>query len=123
MILKEKNSWFLGENLGAGFPQIMNVYNEKHWVRPELVERPELMQVKLTLYVKNSPVNDPVKLTDRQRMILQMFYEDKNLSRERLCAKAGLSDATAKREIAYLKLLGILRRIGSNKNGYWLVEE
>ncbi|MDO4172306.1 MAG: DeoR family transcriptional regulator, partial [Prevotellaceae bacterium] len=66
-------------------------------------------------------VNDPVKLTDRQSMILQMLYEDKTLSRERLCAKAGLSDATAKREMAYLKRIGMLKRVGSDKNGYWLV--
>ena len=80
-------------------------------------------------YLENDPVNDPVndlvndpvKLTDRQRKILQMFLEDKTLSRERLCLRTGLSDATAKREIAYLKRLGILKRIGSDKNGYWLV--
>lgn len=36
-------------------------------------------------------------------MILQMFSEEKSLSRERLCEKTGLSDATAKREIAFLK--------------------
>ena len=54
-----------GENLGSGFPLILNAWNEKHWIRPELVEQPELMQVKLTLYFENDPVNDPVKLTDR----------------------------------------------------------
>ena len=74
----------------------MNAWNEKHWIRPELVEQPELMQVKLTLYFENDPVNDPVndpiKLTDRQNMILQMFDEDKTLSRERLCEKTGLSE-------------------------------
>ena len=54
-----------GENLGSGFPLILNAWNEKHWIRPELVEQTELMQVKLTLYFENDPVNDPVKLTDR----------------------------------------------------------
>ena len=54
-----------GENLGSGFPLILNAWNEKHWIRPELVEQPELMQVKLTLYFENAPVNAPVKLTDR----------------------------------------------------------
>ena len=87
-----------------------------------MVEQPELMQVKLTLYFENDPVNDPVKMTDRQNMILQMFDEDKTLSRERLCEKMGLSKATIKREIAYLKSIGKLKRIGSDKTGYWLVE-
>ena len=114
-----------GENLGSGFPLILNAWNEKHWIRPELVEQPELMQVKLTLYFENDPVNDPIndpiKLTDRQKMILQMFDEDKTLSRERLCEKTGLSDATIKREIAYLRRVGKLMRIGSKKTGYWSV--
>ena len=52
-------------------------------------------------------------ITDRQNMILQMFDEDKTLSRERLCEKTGLSDATIKREIAYLRHVGKLIRIGS----------
>ena len=114
-----------GENLGSGFPLILNAWNEKHWIRPELVEQPELMQVKLTLYFENDPVNDPINdpinLTDRQNMILQMFDEDKTLSRERLCEKTGLSDGTIKREIAYLKSIGKLKRIGSDKSGSWLV--
>ena len=52
-------------------------------------------------------------------MILRMFSEEKNLSRERLCEKTGLSDATAKREIAFLKKTGYLERVGSFKSGYW----
>lgn len=72
-----------GENLGSGFPLILNAWNEKHWIKPELVEQSELMQVKLTLFFENDPindpVNDPVKLTERQNLILQMFHEDKTL--------------------------------------------
>lgn len=84
------------------------------------------MQVKLTLHVQpdpvNDPVNDPVKLTERQELILQMFAEDKSLSRERICEKTGLADATIKREIAFLKKTGYLERIGSFKTGYWKVD-
>ena len=46
-----------GENLGSGFPLILNAWNEKHWIKPELVEQPELMQVKLTLYFENDPIS------------------------------------------------------------------
>ena len=122
-----------GENLGSGFPLILNAWNEKHWIKPELLEQPELMQVKLTLHIQNNvasgslndrindPINDPINLTERQMMILQMFSEEKNLSRERLCEKTGLSDATAKREIAFLKKAGYLERVGSLKTGHWIV--
>ena len=114
-----------GENLGSGFPLILNAWNEKHWLKPELQEQPELMQVKLTLHVQpdpiNGPINGPIKLTERQELILQMFAEDKSLSRERICEKTGLSDGTIKREIAFLKKSGCLERIGSLKTGYWKV--
>ena len=118
-----------GENLGSGFPLILNAWNEKHWLKPELQEQPELMQVKLTLHVQpdpindpiNGPINGPIKLTERQELILQMFAEDKSLSRERICEKTGLSDGTIKREIAFLKKSGYLERIGSFKTGYWKV--
>lgn len=69
----------------------------------------------------NDPINDPINLTERQKMILRMFLEEKNLSRERLCEKTGLSDATAKREIAFLKKAGYLERVGSLKTGHWIV--
>lgn len=89
------------------------------------MEQPELMQVKLTLHIQNEPtnepVNEPINLTERQKMILQMFSEEKNLSRKRLCEKTGLSDATAKREIAFLKKAGYLERVGSLKTGHWIV--
>ena len=90
-----------------------------------LQEQPELMQVKLTLHIQNNVAsassNDPINLTERQKLILQMFSDDKNLSRERLCEKTGLSDATAKREIAFLKKAGYLERVGSLKTGHWIV--
>ena len=62
-------------------------------------------------------------ITDRQDMILQMFDEDKTLSRERLCEKTGLSDATIKREIAYLRHVGKLIRRGRKHSGYGLGEK
>lgn len=118
-----------GENLGSGFPLILNAWNEKHWMKPELLEQTELMQVKLTLYIQNNVasgssndlINDPINLTERQKLILQTFSEEKSLSRERLCEKTGLSDATAKREIAFLKKAGYLERVGSLKTGHWIV--
>ena len=26
-----------GENLGSGFPLILNAWNEKHWIKPEFI--------------------------------------------------------------------------------------
>ena len=51
-----------GENLGSGFPLILSAWNEKHWLKPELIEQRELMQVKLVLSIETKDVvKDVVK--------------------------------------------------------------
>ncbi len=40
-----------GENIGSGFPLILSAWDEKQWMKPELMEQPEMMQVKLVLRV------------------------------------------------------------------------
>lgn len=37
-------------------------------------------------------------------------------------AITGMSDSTAKREIAYLKKMGMLERVGSDKTEYWIIK-
>ena len=122
-----------GENLGSGFPLILHAWDEKHWIKPELVEQPELMQVKLTLHIINEPVSDPVNgpdepingpinetLTGRQKAILEMMKERPSITREELIESLGLSLATLKREIAALRANGFISREGSRKNGAWI---
>ena len=74
-----------GENLGSGFPLILSVWNEKHWLKPELIEQSELMQVKLILHIEDkvekhlvsqdnlkNGIKDGAKgITDRQRIIVE----------------------------------------------------
>lgn len=51
-----------GENLGSGFPLILSAWNEKHWLKPELIEQRDLMQVKLVLSIETKEVGkDDVK--------------------------------------------------------------
>ena len=78
-----------GENLGSGFPLILNAWNEKHWLKPELLEQSELMQVKLTLHIQNEPINEPinVSLTERQKAILSLLKQNPSYSRDELAKK------------------------------------
>ena len=116
-----------GENLGSGFPLILNAWIEKHWLKPELLEQSELMQVKLTLNIQNEPINKPinepinVSLTERQKAILSLLKQNPSYSRDELAKKTGLSLATIKREITILRKNGYIDRDGSNKNGQWLI--
>lgn len=104
-----------GENLGSGFPLILNAWNEKHWIKPELLEQPELMQVKLTLHIQNEPVNE------RQQAILSIMKQNPTITREALSNKLEISLATLKRELTALRKNGYITRRGSDKNGQWLL--
>lgn len=41
-------------NYIVGFLLILNAWQEKHWLEPQLIEQPELMQVKLELRIVNA---------------------------------------------------------------------
>ena len=112
-----------GENLGSGFPLILNAWNEKHWIKPELLEQPELMQVKLTLHIQNEPANEPVNepVNERQRAILSAMKQFPSITRDELANKLDVSLATLKRELTSLRKRGYIARSGSDKNGQWLI--
>lgn len=116
-----------GENLGSGFPLILNAWNEKHWVRPELLEQPELMQVKLTLHIQNEPATEPVNepvtepVSKRQQAVLSAMKQNLSITREILANKLNVSLATLKRELSSLRQKGYIARSGSDKNGQWVI--
>ena len=123
-----------GENLGSGFPLILNAWNEKHWMKPELFEQPELMQVKLTLYFDNDQksikkldgVKDGVKngvkeMSDVQGTVLNEIQNNPRITTSELAQKTGIKFRTLQRYISQLQTLGILAREGGRKDGYWVV--
>lgn len=117
-----------GENLGSGFPFILHAWDEKHWIKPELIEQPQLMQVKLVLQIKDEPINEPLNepinelLTHRQRTIIAEMRRFPSFTKEELSAATGISLATMKREIAFLLRYGCISREGSRKTGHWRVK-
>ena len=105
----------------------ISAWNEKHWLKPELIEQRELMQVKLILSIetKNDPKNDPksglIELTERQYDILLVIKDNVSITREQLAHRLGISDSTIKRELAVLKNKGYLNRDGGKTYGKWIV--
>ena len=96
---------------------------EKHWVRPELLEQPELMQVKLTLHIQNEPATEPVNepVSKRQQAVLSAMKQNLSITREILANKLNVSLATLKRELSSLRQKGYIDRSGSDKNGQWVI--
>ena len=74
----------------------------------------------------NVPV---IELTERQRVILELISIDSTLSAkalsekmsEKMSEKSSVNERTIERDIAKLKKLDYLRRIGGRKDGHWEV--
>ena len=113
-----------GENIGSGFPLILSAWNEKHWIKPELIEQTELMQVKLVLHVLNEDVPQSGTQDDTQgvpqgvpQTIIELIYNNPNITREDIAKQIGVSTKTIGR---YLKKLeNKVKFVGSGYSGHW----
>lgn len=111
-----------GENIGSGFPLILQAWNEKHWAKPELIEQPELMQTKLILRLydtENVTKNVTKKLTDRQYQIVQLIKVDPQITTSEMSQRMSVSQRTIARDIKELQKYGMIVREGGNTFGRW----
>lgn len=61
------------------------------------------------------------KLSSNQRAIVEAIIKNRTISAQALAALVGISPRKIQDNIAKLKSLGILKRIGPDKGGHWLV--
>ena len=123
-----------GENVGSGFPKIIAAWKETNWGEPQLLNKLDVDEVELVLPVPspksavktvnetvNETANETVKVSDIQEKILQILFENEDITYEEIAKKMGISRATVGRHISILKKKGILRRVGEDKNGQWII--
>ena len=67
-------------------------------------------------------VNDNVKLSENQKVILEMLAENKFMTQADIAKELGITTANVNRNIKKLKDLGLLKREGSDKSGCWVVK-
>ena len=74
---------------------------------------------------KNDDDISVIELTERQQVILELVSADPTLSAkalsEKMSEKSSVNERTIERDIAKLKKLDYLRRIGGRKDGHWEV--
>jgi ATP-dependent DNA helicase RecG len=71
----------------------------------------------------NGPVSGPVKLTERQTQILSFIQENETATREAIAKQLNVGRTTIFRDISALKKLGIIERVGADKDGYWKIKQ
>ena len=71
----------------------------------------------------NDPINDPIKLDDREKQIVELLREEADLTRKEMAERLECSDSTIKRTLQSMVEKGVIKRIGSNKKGGWIILE
>lgn len=61
------------------------------------------------------------KISSNQREIMEAFAKDPTISAKALADLVGISSRKIQDNIAKLKSIGILRRVGPDKGGHWEV--
>lgn len=70
---------------------------------------------------KNVQINDYEKLTRIEKLILDIILENPKITQVNIATRLETTPKTIQRGIATLKEKGIIKRIGSNKKGYWKI--
>ena len=109
----------------------MSEWNEKHWLRPELFEQPDLMQVKLVLtietkgydkdFIKDFIKDSSLQVSERQKEIMLMIADDDTLTSQKISQKTGVSQRTVLNDLKVLQTLGLLAREDGRKEGHWVI--
>jgi len=67
---------------------------------------------------------DPINtagLSEREKKVLELLRQDPTLTRAKMAGILGCSDATVKRALGSMVQKNVIRRIGSNKKGEWVI--
>lgn len=71
----------------------------------------------------NATINATIKLTDSQKKILEKILSNPIITQIEIAEQLNLHRVSVTRSIAKLQKLGVLKRVGSNKTGYWEIIE
>jgi len=127
----------ISERTGRGVPTIVKAFGEKS-IRFEdnfimvtipynFINAINTSVVSIGTGVKNEGIKEGInegiklKLNRNQERILNEIRNNPNITTIMLVNKLNVSDATVERALAFLMKNGVIRRIGSNKTGYWEV--
>ena len=71
----------------------------------------------------NPTINPTLKLTDTQQTILAEISKNPNITQAELASILKIQRSSVSESMSKLQRLGVLKRIGGNKTGYWEIVE
>ena len=112
----------LTEHTGHGIPTIVNTYGEEAFEIEDNYIRCTIHFDKHVLdeiVIKNVGLN--VGLTKTEKKVIQFLIESSNLTSVELADKVGVTKRTIERALKSLQEKNIIERIGSKRDGSWIV--
>ena len=121
------------EGWGTGLKRIIDFCKEKNVEPPVFEEIGDLLRVNFyrpsykndhlsDSINKNDSLNDSLKLSDSENKVLSEIRKDAKITILDLVSKTNLSEPTVNRTLKSLKEKKVLKREGSKKDGFWIVE-
>jgi ATP-dependent DNA helicase RecG len=106
---------------GSGIARIKDECRSHGVIEPRFEEFVHGFRVTLYKEKPDAPVNAP--LNELQTEILKCIKSDSKISYDELSSKLGKNRTTIMRNIKKLKEQNLLKRVGSDKAGYWEVQD
>ena len=126
-----------GENLGSGFPLILDAWKQAGLDTPVLNNKLELDMVELVLplsAISENESNTTIEITpsteneDREKsreksrgQIIPIMRESPSITQTELSEYLQISVKAVEKQLKNLREEGIIRRVGPDKGGYWEV--
>ena len=140
-----------GENVGSGFPKIVAAWKQTNWGEPQLLNKLDVDEVELVLPVpvteseesedwskrlsnelskkgSNEGPNEGSKegskeVFDATKIIYESIKRNPYVTRNELTVQTGFSIKIIQKQLNKLKEIGLIKRIGSTRQGRWEVAE
>jgi predicted HTH transcriptional regulator len=103
--------------MGSGINRVKTIMKDK--IEFEITE--EWFRVVINREKVNASVNAPVKLSKLQQNILNQIKNNNKITYNNLAVNLKANRTTIMRNIAKLKKLKIIQRIGADKSGHWVI--
>ena len=81
------------------------------------------MHVSGKFVIDDDPINDPIKPDEKEEKIIDLLRSEPGITRAKMAKALGCSESTVKRAIQAMVSKNMIRRIGSNKKGEWIIVE
>ena len=121
------------EKRGSGLTRICNetktLSGYKDELKPIFKSIPTQFQTTIYASINNKIVGDDVgvmseiKLTVRQRKIVNIIKETPTVSARKMSEMLSVSQRTIERDLSAMKNIGLLKRQGEDNSGFWIIDE